>query len=61
MAKWKLVVIDMGTGKLFWLIIIFTKNNVDIYNSTNDILIPSLMCYHTCYVGTIIDSFNTAL
>jgi hypothetical protein len=27
----------------------------------NDILIPLLMCYHTFYVGTIIDSFNTAL
>jgi hypothetical protein len=37
------------------------KNNVDICNNTNDILIPSLMCYHTCYLGTIIDSFNTTL
>jgi hypothetical protein len=34
------------------------KNNVDICNSANDILIPSLMCYHTCYPDTIIDSFK---
>jgi hypothetical protein len=37
------------------------QNNVDICISINNILIPSLMCYHTCYLGTIIDSFNTAL
>jgi hypothetical protein len=37
------------------------KNNVDICNNINNILIPSFMCYHTCYPGTIIYSFNTAL
>jgi hypothetical protein len=37
------------------------KNNVDICNRSNDILISSLMCYHTCYPGIVIDSFNTTL
>jgi hypothetical protein len=37
------------------------ENNVDICNIANDILIPSFMSYHTCYPGTLIDSFNTIL
>jgi hypothetical protein len=61
MAKCKLTIIDVGTGKLFLHNYSLYKNNVDKCNSANDILIPSLMCYHTFYAGTIIDSFNTAL
>jgi hypothetical protein len=51
---------------LMWVLennfyVIIVKNNVDICNRVNNIVIPSLICYHTSYSGTIIDSFNTAL
>jgi hypothetical protein len=61
MDKWKLTVIDVSTENDFLRNYSLYKNNVDIYNNANNILIPSLMCYHTCYPDIIIDSFNTTL